>query len=58
MQKFMKNSRWGYIVVHAFSKGFSPEVNVVVRLDFDLTYYDVAVYLFKHNSTGTPPKNL
>ena len=29
--------------VHAFAMGICPKVNVIVRLEFELAYYDVVV---------------
>ena len=31
-------------MVHAFPKGISPKVNVIVRLKFELFYYNVTVH--------------
>ena len=52
-----------YKGVHTFPKGISPKVNVLAQLEFELTYYDVAVQHISHyamstptqNTTGTPP---
>ena len=41
--------------VHAFPMGIFPKVNVIVRLEFELAYYDSAVHRFKHCTTRTPP---
>ena len=30
-------------VVHTFLKGISPKVNVIIRLEFELTHYDIEV---------------
>ena len=40
--------------VHAFSKGISPKVNVIARLEFELAFYDVAVQNISHYATGDP----
>ena len=41
--------------VHTFPKGICPKVNVIARLDFQLTYYDSEVHRFNHYTTRTPP---
>ena len=46
---------WDDKVVHSFSKGVCPKVNVTARLDFELTYYDSADYRFYHYTTRTLP---
>ena len=33
----------GITKLDTFSEGISPEVNAIVRLEFELAYYDVAV---------------
>ena len=35
--------------VHNIPKGISPKVNRIVRLEFELTYYDDAVQHVSHN---------
>ena len=42
--------------VHDFSNGINPKVNVIARLEFELTYYDVADQHASHYTTGQPPK--
>ena len=42
-------------MVHTFPKGICPKVNVVVRLEFELMYYDSAVQHFNHYTPGTIP---
>ena len=37
-----------------FPNGVSPKVNVIVRLGFELTYYNIAVQHVSHYTTGTP----
>ncbi len=37
--------------VHTFAKGISPKVNVIVRLEFELAYYDVAALHVNHCTT-------
>ena len=41
--------------VHIFPKGISPKVNQLVRLMFELTYFESAVKHFSHYATGTHP---
>ena len=41
--------------VHVFPKGIYPKVNVIVRLEFELAYYDSAVECFNHYTPDTPP---
>ena len=38
--------RWEDKGVHTFPKGISPKVNVIVRLEYELAYYDSAVHRF------------
>ena len=40
--------------VHTFPKGICPKVNVIVRLGFELAYYDSAVQHFNHYTSRTP----
>ena len=40
--------------VNTFPKGICPKVNVIARLEFELTYYDPAVHRFNHYTTKTP----
>ena len=42
-------------MVHTFPKGICPKVNVIVRLEFKLVYYDSTVQHFNHYTTGSPP---
>ena len=39
--------------VHTFPKGICPKVNVIARLEFELAYYDSAVYRFDHYTPRT-----
>ena len=39
--------------VHTFPKGIGPKVNVIVKLEFQLVYYDATV---QDLSQGTPLK--
>ena len=41
--------------VHIFPKGICPKENVIVRLEFELAYYDSALQCFSHYITSTPP---
>ena len=52
---FQKNSTstiltcsWEDKQVHAFPKGTCPKVNIIVRLEFELAYYDSTVQHFNH----------
>ena len=38
--------------VHTFPKGMSPNVNLIVRLEFELAYYVVAVQHMSHYTTS------
>ena len=40
------------------SVGASPKVNVIVRLELELTYYDGAVWHVSHNTMVTSPLNI
>ena len=40
--------------VHVILESISLKVNVIVRLDFELAYYDVAVQLASRYATETP----
>ena len=42
--------------VDIFLKDISPEVNVIARLEFELTYYEPGVLHFNHYTTGTSPR--
>ena len=41
--------------VHAFPKSIGPSLNVIMRREIELAYYNVAVQHFCHYITGTPP---
>ena len=41
--------------VNTFPKGICSKGNVIVRLEYELTYYDFAVHRFNHYTTRTPP---
>ena len=49
--------RWEDKGVHTFPKGIFPKVNIIVRLEYELAYYDSAVHRFNHYTTRTPPLN-
>ena len=55
-QKIQFSISWEDKGVHAFPKGICPKVNVIVRLEYRLTYYDSAVHCFNHYTTRTPPQ--
>ena len=40
----------GGLGVHTFPKGLCPKVNIIVQLEFELTYYDSAVQRFNHHT--------
>ena len=42
-------------MVHTFPKGICPKVNIIVRLEFELAYYDCAVQRFNYYTMKTPP---
>ena len=44
--------------VHTFPKGICPKVNVIARLEYELTYNDSAVHRFNHYTTRTPPQKV
>ena len=41
--------------IHTFSNGISPKVNVIVRLEFELAYYDSAVQRFNNYTMRISP---
>ena len=41
--------------VHTFTKGISMKLNVIERLEFELTYYNVTVEYGSHYTTGYLP---
>ncbi len=43
---------WEDMGSHTFPKGICPKVNVIVRLEFELAYYDSTVHRFNHYTTG------
>ena len=44
--------------VHTFPKGICPKVNVIVRLEFELAYYNPAVHRFTHYTTRPHPTSV
>ena len=59
---FLKKQLWYYLTyrwedkgVYNFPKGIYPKVNVIARLEFELSYDDSSVPGFNHHSTRTPP---
>ena len=49
-----KNSSGEDKGVHIFPKSSDPKVTAIARLEFELVYYDVAVYHVNHYATETP----
>ena len=39
----------------AFPEGFSPKVNVIATLEFELAYYEAAFHQVNHHTTRIPP---
>ena len=50
-----RTRNWEDKGVHTFPKGICPKVNVIVRLEYELAYYDSIVHRFNHYTTRTPP---
>ena len=59
-KKKKKKKPWWYSYLggdkrfHVFLNGINPKVNIIVRLEFELVSYDVAVEHISHYVTGTP----
>ena len=58
---FKKEQQWGYMADnwddkrgHTIPKGICPKVNVIDRLEFELTYYCSALHRVNHYTTRTP----
>ena len=58
----MKEQQWYYLThswevkeVHAFPKGIRLKVNVIVRTEFELAYYDFVVQRVSYYASGIPP---
>ena len=47
----------GGLRVHMFNKGISPKGKIMMRLEFELTYFDATVQYFTHYATGTHTGN-
>ena len=43
-----------YSWFHTFPKGFSLKMNLIVRLEFKLAYFEAAVQYLSHYATKTP----
>ena len=61
----LEEQQWYYLThsledkgVHTFPNGICPKVNVIVRLEYELAYYDFAVHRFNHYTTRTPFNSL
>ena len=48
------NHSWGYKMVHTFPKDISSKVNVIASVEFELTYFEVAVQHFSQNTMEFP----
>ena len=64
---FLEGQLWYYLThlwedkgVHTFPKGICPKVNIKLRPEFELAYYDSTVQCFNHNTTFniTPTSSL
>ena len=44
--------------VHTFPEDINPKVNIIARLEFEPTYYDLAVQPFIRSATGLPTELL
>ena len=47
-------NNWRDNSVHAFLKSITLKMNVIVQLEFELTYYDVTIQHISDYATGTP----
>ena len=50
-QIYYLTSYWGHNRVHTFSKGISPKVNAMARLEFQLDYNVITVQYVSHYAT-------
>ena len=41
-------------MIRIFPKGFSPKVNIIALLEFELSYYDIVVQYISHSISATP----
>ena len=53
----IEEQQWYYLIqswrdkrVYAFPNVISPKVNVIAQLEFELTYYEVAIQHANHNT--------
>ena len=46
---------WRNKRIHTFPKGISLKVNVIVRLEFELAYYDIAIQHVNHDTIKASP---
>ena len=53
-EQYYLTHSWDDKGVHTFPKGICPKVNVIARLEYELTYYDSAIHRFNHYTTRTP----
>ena len=54
-KSILLEERLGYYLTHSReNKSTCPKVNILARLEFELAYYDFAVYHFNHYTTRTP----
>ena len=58
----VEEQKWYYLTYclwdkgdHIFVNGFSPKVNVIARLGFELAYLEAIVKHFSFYTRGTPP---
>ena len=58
----LEGQQWYYLThswenkgFHTFPDGICPKVNVIVRLKFELAYYNSAVQRFNQYTSGIPP---
>ena len=52
-----RSHSWEDKGIHTFPNGICPKVNVIARLEFELTYYDSAVHRYNHYTTRTPTRS-
>ena len=57
-QLYYLTHSWEDKRVHTFPKGICLKVNVIARLEYELTYCDSTVHCFNHYTTRTPPLRL
>ena len=54
-KQYYLTHNWEDKRVHTFPKGICPKVNIIARLENELSYYDSAIRRFNHYTTRTPP---